>query len=223
MYNVRNTSGRILALMLEKGGCSMRPNSHLDLDKFCSRKWIDSNADLRKLRIQGHLQLVHDSYAPPLPKAPIKNIQRPVQVSATPKKAIVQQPVQIVDLESTPDIEVDDNKQIILPEPQAEAQAEVKLVEVNATHPMALSLEDLVGPEDGTKTEVSEEKVEAVSPVLPDPEPKEVEADLFEATREITAAPLQSEPKPALDISAGFDASRLPKMKRRRFDQKGKR
>lgn len=233
MYNVRNTSGRILAIRLEKGGVAMRPNSHLDLDTCCSRKWIDSNADLRKLRIQGYILLVHDSYAPPLPKAPTKNIQRPIKVSALPKKDIAQQPVQIVDLEATPDVEVDDDKQIVLPEvpevsevldvpaPQAAAQPEVKLIEVNATHPMSLSLADLVGPEDVVKIEASEEKVEAVLPVPPDPEPKEVAADPFEATRD--TAPVQSESKPELDLSAGFDASRLPRMKRRRFDQKGKR
>ena len=129
MYNVRNMSGRNLAIMLEKGGSIMRPNAYLDMDKTCSRKWIASNCDFRKLLRTGYLQLVHDSYAA-LTAAPVRDIRRQVHVPAVLSRPVPRAAqAHVVDLVNMPDVEVGEDKQIHIPE-RVEAKVEAK-VEVN--------------------------------------------------------------------------------------------
>jgi hypothetical protein len=191
MYNIRNTSGRNLAIMLERGGFILRPNTYLDMDKHCSRKWIAANFDLRKLIRTGHLQVVHDSYAT-LPNAPVKSVQRSVQVITIPQKTMSRVPVQVVDLASMPDVEVDENKNIHLPDKIEEK-----------SKPMVESV-------------VAEEKIELVLPIVEDPPPKEV---LAEESLEPPVEKILAPPRPARredDIFSGFDSSRTPKLKRRK-------
>lgn len=187
MFNVRNMSGRNLAIMLEKGGSIMRPNAHLDMDKLCSRKWIASNPDFRKLLRTGHLQLVHDSYAT-LAGPPIKDIRHPVQVTVAPKKVAARAaPAQVVDLASMPDVEVDEEKCVLhLPveKPQA-VEAKVAQEEI------------LIA---------DEEKIESVGPVGEDPPPVDVKA----VEEEATPVPVKN------DVFGGFESSRTPKLKRRK-------
>lgn len=128
MYNVRNVSGKDLAIMLEKGGVILRPNKCVDLDLYCSRRWILSNFDLRKLVTKGFLQLTHDSRAV-LPKAPVKPIHRMPVVGITSKKVVSNKPVEVVDLVSFPDVEIDDRGQVNI---QKDAVAVEAPVEVTA-------------------------------------------------------------------------------------------
>ena len=67
MYKVQNTQPGHFCLDLEnskkgKGrSISIPPGGYLDLDKYCSRKWISSDKTLSKLLKSKILRIVHDS------------------------------------------------------------------------------------------------------------------------------------------------------------------
>jgi len=119
MYNVRNVCGRDLAIQLEKGGVILRPNKCVDLDQRCSRKWINANFDIRKLITKGFLQVTHDSRAV-LPKAPVRPVVRAQPMVAIASRIVSNKPVEIVDLVSFPDVEINDTGRLSVMQPEPE-------------------------------------------------------------------------------------------------------
>jgi hypothetical protein len=109
MYNIQNTSGKNVALMLERGGFVLKPSQYLDLDKHCVRKWIHANKDIQRLILTHAIRLVHDSEVE-LKKAPIKHIARP---NVEPSRVVSNKPVEIVDLSAHPDVEVDEMGRVV--------------------------------------------------------------------------------------------------------------
>lgn len=129
MYNVRNVCGKDLAIQLEKGGVILRPNKCTDLDQRCSRKWINSNFDIRKLITKGFLQVTHDSRAA-LPKAPVRPIIRAQQSVATvPSRVVSNKPVEIIDLVSFPDVEINDTGRVTVAQPEVVSEKIVERAE----------------------------------------------------------------------------------------------
>lgn len=62
MFKIQNATGGILPLVLENGsGTALVAGQYIDLDRFCSRDWINNNPDLQYLLKGKHLRLVHDS------------------------------------------------------------------------------------------------------------------------------------------------------------------
>jgi hypothetical protein len=119
MYNVRNVCGKDLAIQLEKGGVILRPNKCTDLDLRCSRKWINSNFDIRKLITKGFLQVTHDSRVV-LPSAPVRPVIRVQPVVADDSRTVSSKPVEIIDLVSFPDVEITDIGRVSVAKPEVE-------------------------------------------------------------------------------------------------------
>jgi hypothetical protein len=118
MYNIQNSSGKNVALMLERGGYVMRPGKYLDLDTMCSRKWILANYDIKRLLQTQMLRLVHDSEQV-IPAHPVKPITRYV-TPAGDTRVISTKAVEVLDLSEHPDVEIDELGRVHTPEVVAE-------------------------------------------------------------------------------------------------------
>jgi hypothetical protein len=81
MYKVQNTMPGNLPIDLEQGSIILASGQMFDLDEHCSRKWIRSNALLKRLLASSALRLVHDSEVV-IASAPIKKV-----VAVTAKQA----------------------------------------------------------------------------------------------------------------------------------------
>lgn len=203
MYNVRNVCGKDLAIQLEKGGVILRPNKCTDLDLRCSRKWINSNFDIRKLITKGFLQVTHDSRVV-LPSAPVRPIIRVQPMVAEDSRTVSSKPVEIIDLVSFPDVEITDIGRVSVAKPEVEP----------------ITVPDLPVP----LSEPVSEPVEVVTVAVveePAPEPVEVvtvavveEVEPAAAVAAVEAAPIVVEVEPVLEaekkseeasVYGGFD------------------
>jgi hypothetical protein len=162
MYNIQNSSGKNIALMLERGGCVLRPGKYLDLDTMCSRKWILANRDIKHLLRVNALRLVHDSDQT-IPEQPIKPITRYVTPAGTTKVVSVKA-VDVIDLSQQPDVEVDELGRVYTPEAIVEPVVAEPVIQ-EPDPPLAAT---------PSITEMSEsvQDVTQVAALMAEPEPK---------------------------------------------------
>lgn len=70
MFKVRATVPGVFCLSLEDGAINMRPGQEINIESYCSRKWIETDPEFRSLidRKNPPLQVVFDSEKSILPK-----------------------------------------------------------------------------------------------------------------------------------------------------------
>jgi hypothetical protein len=90
MYKVRNGSGGVLPIQLEKGAIMLQPGKTFDLDGVCSREFIRNDPSLQTLLNGNHLILIHDSEqgVPPQPTWDVMKRARRKPTTA-PKPVVV--------------------------------------------------------------------------------------------------------------------------------------
>jgi hypothetical protein len=176
MYNIQNASGRNIALMLERGGYVFRPGKYLDLDSLCTRKWINANYDIKRLKETGAIRLVHDSeeHIPSIPVKPITRYKTP----AGDNRIVSTNAVEVMDLSAQPDVEVDelgrlhkpDDTQPVAPvTPVVEAQPIPVVAEVVIQEPVPEPV--VAAPVQEVITEKAFEIFEVAETVLEDDKP----------------------------------------------------
>lgn len=120
MFRVRNQTPGYYTFDLEKGSIRVRPNGSIDLEEFCSRKWITSNPKLREILNRGDLILVHDSSVqvpaqpigeprstskPVAPNALVLQEKKFIETSEIRKADSKPEPVELLDLNDKPNLE----------------------------------------------------------------------------------------------------------------------
>lgn len=173
MYNIQNASGRNIAFMLERGGYVLRPGKYLDLDSLCTRKWINANYDIKRLKETGAIRLVHDSEER-LSSTPVKPITR-YRTPAGDNRVVSTNAVEVMDLSLQPDVEIDDLGRLHKPDdtqpaaPVVEAQPVPVVAEVAIQEPVPEPV--VAAPVQEVPTEKAFEIFEVAETVLEDDKP----------------------------------------------------
>ena len=209
MYNIQNSSGKNVALMLERGGCVLRPGKYLDLDTMCSRKWILANRDIKHLLQVNALRLVHDSDQT-IPEQPTKPITRYVTPAGNAKVVSIKA-VEVIDLSRHPDVEVDELGRVHTPE---------AIVEKPVVVPMPTVAEPVIQEPDlplaatPSITEISKsvQDVTQVAALMAEPEPKK---------ELLVSVPEAKKAEPIDPVEASFNYKKKNKYSQYRSD-KGK-
>jgi hypothetical protein len=102
MFKIQNISRGNIPVELEDGGCvTLKPGQYLDLDVYCSRKWISKAQSVKHFINRGHMRLVHDSQAVAVKSAPTGNATQSSPKPLTAQSIPKEKPI-IVDLTPAP-------------------------------------------------------------------------------------------------------------------------